>query len=114
MDTNLVQGLESLTSPPITKESKVIKAIILCVLIIVSQAIFATQNITIKYYTAPWCAWCVKQAPIIDKIEKDKGINVVRIQSEDRVVPQIEIIINGKVVKTFLGFTPYIAIVPYL
>lgn len=80
---------------------------------LVSATVYA-QDITLKYYTAPWCSWCAKQAPIIDKIEKDKAIKVIRIQSEDRVVPQIEIIINGKTIKTFIGFTPYSEIVKYL
>lgn len=70
----------------------------------------------IKYYYTDSCMWCVKEKPIIQRIKKEGKAKVEFINASSGgfgvfLFPTIKILIDGKVVKTFIGFTSYNAIV---
>lgn len=95
---------------------KLIKTIILCLAIVFISLTVYAQNITIAYYTMDGCPWCVKQKPVLDRVVKDKNIRMTITEnySPSGIFPTIEIKVNGKVIKTLIGFTPYDEIVKYL
>ncbi len=40
-------------------------------------------NITLLYFTAPWCGPCRIQGPILDEVEKEKGISILKLNIDE-------------------------------
>ena len=74
-----------------------------------SLSVYA-KDITIKYYYKTNCSWCDKQKPILNQL---KGVKIIPINMDNYPMPTptMRIVVDGKVVKTFVGYTDYSTLV---
>lgn len=71
---------------------------------------------TVVDFWATWCGPCRSQAPILEKLEKEGEVNLIKIDVdtgsaledvfEISSIPTLVLYDNGKVVKKFVGLTP--------
>ena len=75
-----------------------------------SLATMASDSIPIiKYYYKVNCSWCDKQKPILERISANRLAIIKPINCDGSFIPTptMRIIVNGKVVKTFVGYTSF-------
>lgn len=82
----------------------------------------ATETgIKIVVFSAPWCGPCRMMTPVFEQIEKEEGIDVLKVNVDNETdlsvehgiksVPTIMIFKNGKMVKNFIGAKSKTAII---
>lgn len=75
----------------------------------------ASSKAMVTMYSRDDCSYCQQMIPVLNKIQQSGKANVRVIKvGKWVVVPTIKITVNGKVTKTFVGFTPYSTLIRYL
>lgn len=90
-------------------KNKRIVAFFATVVFLLSFAAQASGLVIIKYYYRANCSWCDKEKPVLERVSANGLAEIEFINCDGSLIPTptMKIVVNGKVVRTFVGYTEF-------